>query len=109
MTKTPILTGIAMLCVLVVVPAEPTEDTLELNDGSRLSGRVLAIEGSDKVVVDSSLSDEHIHLRAQSLSSISFRNDAANSQASERALAPFLWFSYSPCAVGKPETSTDHW
>jgi hypothetical protein len=86
MTKTPILTGIAMLCVLVVVPAEPTEDTLELNDGSRLSGRVLAIEGSDKVVVDSSLSDEHIHLRAQSLSSISFRNDAANSQKAPQLL-----------------------
>ena len=70
--------GMAASALLLVLPVLSAEDKLELNDGSVLSGKVLSIFGNDKVVLDSNLSEEPIHLRAQSLSSINFRKDTEN-------------------------------
>ena len=61
-----LVAGVQTLCA---------DDKLELSDGSILSGRVLSIQGNDKVVLDSNLTNEPIQLRAQSLTSITFRKD----------------------------------
>ena len=67
--------GLATFALVVGVSALCAEDKLQLDDGSILSGKVLSIQGNDKVVLDSNLTNEPIHLRAQSLTSITFRKD----------------------------------
>ena len=62
--------GLATFALVVGVSALCAEDKLQLDDGSILSGKVLSIQGNDKVVLDSNLTNEPIHLRAQSLTSI---------------------------------------
>ena len=61
-----------ILCLFVASPPLLAEDRISLNDGSTLRGTVRAIEGDQKIVVDSAFSSSPIELRGSALRSISF-------------------------------------
>ncbi len=61
-----------IFCLFAAIPPLFAEDRISLNDGSSLRGTVRAIEGDQKIVLDSTFSSGPIELKASALRSISF-------------------------------------